>query len=72
MDRSVLQVLSEPALLRESLVRFDEWTSRLARPTARTVVDAVSGVLNRQSEKGTVAGRFYRDAEVLRSAIHLA
>ncbi len=69
MDRAVLDVLSDLTIQREGFVKLDNWTSRLARPASRKVVEAVSSALNRSVPKGTVDGRFYREAIELRQML---
>lgn len=69
MDRAVLDVLSDSTVQKEGFVKLDDWTSRLTRPASRKVVEAVSGAFNRSVTKGTVDGRFYREAISLRGQV---
>lgn len=69
MDRAVLEVVSDPTIQRDGFVRTDDWSARLARPATRALVNAVSSDFNRSVPKGTVDGRFYREAFELRASV---
>lgn len=69
MDRAVLEVLTDPMIQREGFIREGDWTSRLTRTTSRKVVESVSEAFNRSIPKGTVEGRFHREALALRNLV---
>lgn len=69
MDRAVLEVLADPQVQWEGFMRLPDWTSRLTRPAAKRVVEAVSGAFNSHLRSGTVEGRFLDETRAIRQVV---